>query len=441
MTNQKSLIANPSSFMKKTALILFLIAWIPTFETLAQSQQGQYIRIMVSPSAPDMISNTGEAITFDVAIYKFGQLVEDADIEYQIGPERMKPEIEGQMVLKKGIGKIKGGTLSVPGFVRCKITYRENGKTYQNTGTAGIDPESIRPTTHLPDDFSEFWHKEMEALREIPLEPVLTHLPERSTHLTDVYHVQFRNNSGHMYGILSKPKKPGTYPAILHVPGAGIRPYFGTNINENVISLQIGIHGIPVNLYDSPIYQNLAAGALRDYNRIFLEDKDRYYYKRVYLGCVRAIDFIYSLNEFDGETLGVIGGSQGGALSIVTAGLDDRIDFLVSYYPALSDLTGYLHGRAGGWPHLFREEWTNQPAKVATSRYYDVANFARFVKVPGFYSWGFNDNVCPPTSMYAAYNVIPGEKRLSLYQDAAHWRYAEQSEEGHDWLMNKLGLK
>lgn len=427
--------------MRKNVFFLFILAWITSLDSLAQSQQGQYIRIMVSPSAPDMIYGTGEAITFDVAIYKFGKLVKDADIQYEIGPELMKPEIKGQMVLKKGSGQIKGGQLSVPGFIRCKITYQEDGKTYQNTGTAGIDPESIKPTTSLPDDFSEFWNKGKEELGQIPLEPVLTHLPDRSTHLTDVYHVQFRNISGYIYGILSKPKKPGNYPAILHVPGAGIRPYYGANKDENVISLQIGIHGIPVNLYDSPIYQNLSAGALRDYNRIFLEDKDRYYYKRVYLGCVRAVDFIYSLSEFDGETLGVMGGSQGGALSIVTASLDDRIDFLVSYYPALSDLTGYLHGRAGGWPHLFKEEWTNQPAKVATSKYYDVANFARFIKVPGFYSWGFNDNVCPPTSMYAAYNVIPGDKTLSLYQDAAHWRYAEQSEEGHAWIMKKLGVE
>ncbi|SEJ78502.1 Cephalosporin-C deacetylase [Cyclobacterium xiamenense] len=427
--------------MKKNILFFILILTMPGFEALAQSQQGQFIRIMVSPSAPDMTYRTGERIDFDVAVYKFGQLVRDAEIHYEIGPELMPSEIKGQLVLKNGSGKINGGTLSEPGFVRCRIRYTENGKTYENTGTAGIDPESIVPTTQLPDDFSEFWKKNKAALDQVPLEPVLTHLPERSTHLTDVYHVHFRNISGRIYGILSKPKKPGKFPAVLHVPGAGIRPYYGAMIDENVISLQIGIHGIPVNLYDSPIYQNLAAGALRDYNRIFLEDKDRYYYKRVYLGCVRAVDFLFSLEAFDGDSIGVIGGSQGGALAIVTAGLDNRVDYLVSYYPALSDLTGYLHGRAGGWPHLFKDEWTNQPEKVETSRYYDVANFARFVNVPGFYSWGFNDNVCPPTSMFAAYNVIPGEKQFSGYLDAAHWRYAEQSEEGQRWLMEKLKVE
>jgi hypothetical protein len=30
----------------------------------------------------------------------------------------------------------------------------------------------------------------------------------------------------------------------------------------------------------------------------------------------------------------------------------------------------------------------------------------QMVKVPGHYSWGFNDTVCPPTSMYVACNAI-----------------------------------
>ena len=104
-------------------------------------------------------------------------------------------------------------------------------------------------------------------------------------------------------------------------------------------------------------------GALRDYWTINLDDKDNYYYKRVYLGCVRAVDFIESLDYFNGDNIGVTGGSQGGALSIVTAGLDDRIDYLAAFYPALSDLTGFLHGRAGGWPHIFKMNSPTKPKK------------------------------------------------------------------------------
>ena len=181
------------------------------------------------------------------------------------------------------------------------------------------------------------------------------------------------------------------------------------------------------------------AGPLEGYWNSNMDDKDYYYYKRVYLGCVRSLDFIESLDCFDGKTIGVTGGSQGGALSIVIAGLDNRIDYLAAFYPALSDLTGYLNERAGGWPHMFRNAFTNKPEKVETSKYFDVVNFARFVKVPGWYSWGYNDNVCPPTSAYAAYNVIPGKKELHIFQETQHWAFPEQNELKNVWLYTMLG--
>ena len=87
---------------------------------------------------------------------------------------------------------------------------------------------------------------------------------------------------------------------------------------------------------------------------------------------------------------------------------------------------------------MFKDNFTNKPQKIETSKYYDVVNFARFVKVPGWYSWGYNDNVCPPTSMYAAYNVIPGSKELHLFQETQHWTFPEQQELKNNWLFKKL---
>jgi cephalosporin-C deacetylase-like acetyl esterase len=145
--------------------------------------------------------------------------------------------------------------------------------------------------------------------------------------------------------------------------------------------------------------------------------------------------------EFDGKNIVVTGGSQGGALSIVTAGLDPRIKGLAAFYPALADLTGYVNGRAGGWPHMFRNADKKDPLtarKIENSKYYDVVNFARQIKVPGFYSFGYNDMVCPPTSMYSAYNVITVPKELLLVEETAHWTYPEQWDNAWKWIVEKL---
>jgi cephalosporin-C deacetylase-like acetyl esterase len=270
-------------------------------------------------------------------------------------------------------------------------------------------------------------------------------LPERSTDKLNVYEISIKNLRGNakLYGILCVPKKSGKYPAILKVPGAGIRPYYGDTAlaNKGFVVLDIGIHGIPVTL-PPVVYTDLAGGGLYDYPNINIVNRDQYYYKRVYLGCVRANDFLLTLPEVDSTRLAVYGGSQGGALSIVTAALDRRIKYLVSFYPALSDMTGYLHGRAGGWPHMFSP--AANPAlflkeKIYTTSYYDVANFSRLVKIPGFYAWGFNDEVCPPTSIYAAYNNITAPKELMITKEMGHSLAPAQGKASVDWLIEKLG--
>lgn len=77
--------------------------------------------------------------------------------------------------------------------------------------------------------------------------------------------------------------------------------------------------------------------------------------------------------------------------------------------------------------------------KIETSAYYDVVNFARRVKVPGLYTWGFNDETCPPTSMYSAYNVIPGAKQLMLALETGHNNVPEQVAKVQEWLLTLLG--
>ena len=209
---------------------------------------------------------------------------------------------------------------------------------------------------------------------------------------------------------------------------------------KGFITLQVGIHGIPVNL-DPLLYDSLRLAALDGYWTFGLDSRDRYYYRRVYLGCVRANDFLVSRSNWDGRNLLVTGGSQGGALTIITAALDPRVTGVAAYYPALSDVTGYLKGRAGGWPHMFRSE--KDPSlrlkeKIETSGYYDVVNFARRVRVPGYYSWGYNDETCPPTSMYSAYNVIPGRKALLLALETGHGTVPEQVERVNQWIEEFL---
>jgi cephalosporin-C deacetylase-like acetyl esterase len=431
--------------MRLKNLKLFLVlGFVLSFFLVSAQPIEKLVKIVVTPDHANWVYKLGEKANFQVAVMKNSELLQNIKIRYEFGPEMITPTKRDSIVLKDGQFKIDGGTMKEPGFLRCKVSAVVDGVRYENLATAAYSPEQIKPTTELPADFVQFWDNAKTEAAKIPMDAKLTLLPDRCTERVNVYHANIQNYKTGMrlYGILCVPKKAGKYPAVLKVPGAGVRGYTGdvAMAEKGVISLEIGIHGIPVTM-DPSVYVDMSRSVLDGYMFYNLDDRDRYYYKRVYLGCVRAIDFLYSLPEFDGINLGVTGGSQGGALSIVTAGLDSRVKYLAAFYPALCDVTGYLYGRAGGWPHMFNDAnkaFNAKKDKIETSKYYDVVNFARQVKATGYYSWGYNDVTCPPTSMFSAYNVIQAPKSLFIYEETGHWNYPEQTEKLRNWLIEKL---
>ena len=412
------------------------------------------VQVRVAPEHRDWTYVPGQPARFRVVITADNQPIANVPIRYSVGPELMPaPTVEAVVPLEGLV--IDGGTLNVPGFIRCTISTDVAGKTYSGAATAAFSPELIQPTQTEPADFDAFWAAAKEELGTVPMEPKLIPLHDRSTDKVDVYHLTLRtvgqswSGSAHIHGILSVPKAPGKYPALLRVPGAGVRPYDGdiTVAQKGVITLEIGIHGLPVNL-PRPLYNDLQAGPLNGYWMFNLDDPKTYFYRRVYLSCLRANDFLASHPSWDGRNLLVAGASQGGQLSIVTAALDRRVTGLAVTHPAFCDVTGPLHGRAGGWPHPFRPDAATgapsphaTPAKIGTTGYYDAVNFARRLKVPGFYNWGYNDEVCPPTSTYAAYNVISAPKELAVTLELAHSYTLEQYDAITAWIVKQLALE
>ncbi|HZN10220.1 MAG TPA: acetylxylan esterase [Blastocatellia bacterium] len=423
-----------------------LLALLMVIPVLAQDRTGT-VQVRVTTDRADWTYEVGQPVKFRITAVQDGHPPAEAKVRYVAGPEMLPPVIDKTVPLAADGVVVDAGTMKEAGFLRCVATVELHGKTYRGVATAGFTPGAIRPTTDDPSDFDAFWQSGKTDLAKLPVDAKLTLLPDYGTPSVNVYHVGLQNvGAGNvpsrLYGILCEPKAEGKYPALLSVPGAGVRPYRGlvSLAEKGIITFQIGIHGLPVIL-DQQVYDALGSGALAGYPTFGLDSRDRYYYRRVYLGCVRANDFLTSLPKWNGKDLAVTGGSQGGALSIVTAGLDPRVKGLAAYYPALADVTGYLKGRAGGWPHMFRADGAGShrdPGKIETSKYYDVVNFARRVRVPGLYSWGFNDEVCPPTSMYAAYNVIPGQKQLLLALETGHNTTPEQVERVNRWLETFL---
>ena len=424
--------------IKNLFLQLVLIIIVPQ-NALSQQPVMGVIKVIISPDHKDWNYKINEEAKFTVQVLRNGNLVDDVTIDYETGPETLPDVIKKGVVLKNGRTEFSG-TMIEPGFYRVIVWAIVDGKRYEGMATAGFEPEKIEPMVKEPVDFDAFWNKAVAEARKIKLEPVLTLVPERCTSEANVYHICFQNDKpgSKIYGILALPKKPGKYPAILKVPGGGVYRYGGDpgTAAMGVITLEIGIHGIPVNL-DPHVYTDLANGALTNYYSMRKNDRDAFYFKRVYLGCVKAVDFIFALPEFNGSDLAVYGQSQGGMLSIVTAALDKRVKYLAPIYPGGCDNVRYLTKKTIMSPSSYR--YTEpKPGDIETIAYFDVVNFAKRLTIPGFYTWGYNDVVCTPTSMYSAFNVITAPKELQLFLETGHWTYPEQIEAVNNWLIKQL---
>lgn len=412
------------------------------------------VQVRVAPDHGDWTYRVGEPVRFRVTVVADNVPVEGVTVSYTAGQEQRPVEKRTAAVPPGGL-VIEAGTLQEPGFLRCIVTARVAGKDWKGIATAAFAPEKIQPTQVEPEDFDAFWQKGRDELAKIPLDAKLTLLPDQCTDKVNVYHVSFRNVSpewmqtpGRIYGIYCEPKQPGKYPALLRVPGAGVRPYFGDKgtAAEGALTLEIGVHGIPVNL-PQEAYDQLHAAALDTYPLFNLDDRETYFYRRVFLGVLRANDFLASRGNWDGRHLVVAGASQGGWLTMVAGALDPRVTGIAATHPAGCDLTGDLHARAGGWPWPFRQ-WNfpepaphATPAKIRTTAYYDTVNFAKRIKVPGYYTWGYNDEVCTPTSIYAAYNLITAPKTLGLTLELGHAYTPEQGEAVQAFIRQALGIK
>jgi len=376
------------------------------------------------------------AVTSDRAdgIYKVGDTVrwriewkgsgEPGELTYSIKKGGLTEIAQGKLALKSGAGLLES-KLDEPGTLLIELKIKlPDGKIGTFYGGAVIEPEKIAPSSSRPADFDSFWEAKVKELKAVPANPKLE--PGESNKAgVDYWKIRMDNIRGtHIQGQIARPAKGDKLPALLIVQWAGVyglqKNWVTDRAAEGWLVLNINAHDLPIDQPES-FYKEQYDGPLKNYWEIGNENRDTSYYLRMYLSCYQAAEYLTHRPDWDGKTLVVQGGSQGGMQALMTAGLHPRITAALASVPAGCDMLGPDVGRAPGWPMWYWKTEGRDAKKVReASRYYDVVNFIPRVKCPVLISVGLIDTVCPPAGIFAAFNQIRSPKEIVILPNGDH---------------------
>ncbi|MEH7480974.1 acetylxylan esterase [Neobacillus drentensis] len=282
------------------------------------------------------------------------------------------------------------------------------------------------PALTRRDDFDEFWKKTIQQAKAIPLnaEKILVDYP--STHVK-VYDISYNGmDETRISGWFIVPAfmKKDKYPCLIHYHGfsgsRGEPSDFMHWITMGVAVLSVDCRDQGGKTGNSAAYTNgfVINNACRG-----VHDKDEYYFRAVYMDCVKAIDFAIGQEEVDASKIVIEGTSQGGGLGMAVSALDDRPVLAMVDVPSNSNLVSRIEGYHGAFSSV-AEYLKMHPGEtdlvMETLSYFDTMNMADRIKCRVLASVALKDEVCPAQMYFATYNRIYSEKQMEIYPFNGH---------------------
>jgi cephalosporin-C deacetylase len=373
--------------------------------------------VSLTPSKRTGIYDVGENI--DWAVKRAGTAKADDKFGYVIRKNNLDLIKSGEIDLSSGEANISV-SIDEPAMLYLELTPKI-GPPPQHPLAAGVAvaPTKLEPSTPRPADFDAFWQSKIEMLKQIPPNPVLTSGDSGNPDIDYATIKMDHINGTHVYGQIAKPKREGKFPAVVVFQWASPpyplqKPWVTDHAKQGWLTLNIEPHDV---LPDQPkAYYAALPTAIKHYESIGNDDRDKSYFLQMYLADYRAVDYITTRPDWDGKTLVVMGTSMGGQQSLCIAGLHPAITDVIVEEPSGCDTNGPLHGRRGGYPNFP----SNNPKIMQTALYFDAVNFAPHIKVPSLVAMGFVDTIAPPVGVWTAFNQIKSPKEVAPMVDCPH---------------------
>ena len=289
--------------------------------------------------------------------------------------------------------------------------------------------EAYRPPREEPPDFAAFWERTLADARSHPI--AASFLPaDFGLRTVETYDVTFAGYGGQpIKGWLLLPRqRQEPHPCVVEFIGYGGGRGFPTDwllwssAGFAHLVMDTRGQGSAWRPGDTPDPQPEGASPhVPGFMTLGILNPETYYYRRVFTDGVRAVEAARSHPAVDATRIAVTGGSQGGGISLAVGGLEPAVSvvmpdvpFLCHYRRAVELIDTNPYAEIAAFCRVHRDK---VDTVFRTLSYFDGVNFAARCHARALFSVGLMDDICPPSTVFAAYNHFAGPKEIRV------WRY------------------
>lgn len=279
-------------------------------------------------------------------------------------------------------------------------------------------------------DFDQFWAETIEESKRTPLNPLLRKIdyPSRYVTVYDITYCGFDGTPIHGWYLVPNFTSGGKSSCLINYHGFGGSRGTPSGLMHWVLS---GMSVISVDCRmqggDSGNYSNYTSGMVQNFSCLGILNPYEYYYRAVYMDCIRAIDFAETCENVASDKIVIHGISQGGGIGMAVCALDHRPIILLVNVASNSNIERRVENENGSFSSV-SEYLRRYPDRITqvykTISYFDTMNMADQINCKVFASVALKDTTCPAECYFASYNRIRSEKQIEIYpfnrHDGAH---------------------
>jgi len=290
---------------------------------------------------------------------------------------------------------------------------------------------AYKPERTEPKDFDVFWQATLAETRRHPLNPRFE-VVDYGLKTVETYDVTFAGYGGQpIKGWFMLPAgRSGPLPCVVEFIGYGGGRGFPhdwllwPSAGYAFLVMDTRGQGSVWRPGDTPDLPEGANPFTPGFMTQGILDPKTYYYRRVFTDAVRAVETVQNHNSVDSRRIAITGASQGGGITVAVSGLVadvavamPDVPFLCHYRRAIGLTEKHPYAEIVQYLSIHRDK---EDAVFNTLSYFDGVNFAARSRAQALYSTSLMDMICPPSTVFAAYNQIDAPKDIKVYTFNEH---------------------